>query len=70
MSEVFVVDGKDSENVLEVDQEVSHCLSPTPPASTFLHLHRIDPQIHYLALPCINHERHAKLLRVLDAFRL
>jgi hypothetical protein len=42
-SKVLVVDGKDSGDVLEVDEEVPHGLRPTAPPRPLLQLQRVYP---------------------------
>lgn len=54
---MFVTDRVDSQQVVEVHQEVSHGFGPTRPPPPLLHLHWIYIQVHDLHFVQINYER-------------
>ena len=67
---MLVVDGKDSQDVLDVDEEVPHRPTPRHPPGALLQAQRVDGEVDYLHLFRVDREGQFELLRVLDLLQL
>ena len=59
---MFIIDGVDCDHMFEINQEITHNLSPAGPTNAFVHLERVNEQLGDLALVRVDQERNSELL--------